>query len=124
MKIPIFNSLYDNKSESIKSKPLNTKILNNLDLKNVDAKKFSFVKILYKLPEHSSKFETILITINDYFVYKFLKKKISFEKMIFLINKFVNLKKFSKFKKIKPKNVKDIYHLRDYVSSKMDSLGI
>ena len=40
MKIPIFNSLYDNKSESIKSKPLNTKILNNLDLKNVDAKNF------------------------------------------------------------------------------------
>ena len=44
--------------------------------------------------------------------------------MIFLINKFVNLKNFKKFKKIKPKNVEDIYRLRDYVSSKMNSLGI
>ena len=69
-------------------------------------------------------FETLLITVNDYFVYKFLNKKISFEKMIFLINKFVNLKNFKKFKKIKPKNVEDIYRLRDYVSSKMNSLGI
>ena len=76
------------------------------------------------MPKFSSKFETILITINDYFVYKFLKEKVSFEKMIFLINKFVNSKKFAKYKKIKPKNVKDIYRLRDYVSSKMDSLGI
>ena len=44
--------------------------------------------------------------------------------MIFLINKFVNFKSFVKYKKIKPKNVKDIYRLRDYVSSKIDSLGI
>ena len=124
MKIPIFNSLYNNRSKSIKSKPLNIEILNNLNLKKVDVKKFSFIRILNFMPKFSSKFETILITINDYFVYKFLKEKVSFEKMIFLINKFVNSKKFAKYKKIKPKNVKDIYRLRDYVSSKMDSLGI
>ena len=124
MKIPIFNCLYDKKLKSIKSKPLNIKILNNLNLRGVDIIKFSFVKILNKLPKHNSMFETLLITVNDYFVYKFLNKKISFEKMIFLINKFVNLKNFKKFKKIKPKNVEDIYRLRDYVSSKMNSLGI
>ncbi len=124
MKIPIFNSLYDKKFRSMNTKPINIKILNNLNLENVDTKKFSFVKILEKMSKYSSLFETILITVNDYFVHKFLKKDISFEKMIFLINKFVNLKKFQKYKKIKPKNVKDIYRLRDYVSSKMDSLGI
>ena len=90
----------------------------------MDTKKFSFVKILEKMSKYSSLFETILITVNDYFVYKFLKKDIGFEKMISLINKFVNFKKFQKYKKIKPKNVRDIYRLRDYVSSKMDSLGI
>ena len=44
--------------------------------------------------------------------------------MIFLINKYINLKKFQKYKKIKPKKVDDIYRLRDYVSIKMDSLSI
>ena len=124
MKIPIFNSLYDKDSKPMITKPINIKILNNLNLDNVDTKKFSFVKILEKMSEYNSLFETILITVNDYFVHKFLKKDISFEKMIFLINKFVNFNKFQKYKKIKPKNVKDIYRLRDYVSSKMDSLGI
>ena len=62
--------------------------------------------------------------INDYLVFKFLDKKISFKKLIYLINKITKLKEFKKFKKIKPKNVEDIYRLRDYVSFKMDSLGI
>ena len=124
MKIPIFNSLYDKRYKSISTKPIDIRILNNLNLDYVDIKKFSFVKILKNMPKHSSLFETILITINDYFVHKFLNKDISFEKMIFLINKFVNSKRFQKYKKIKPKNVKDIYRLRDYVSSKMNSLGI
>ena len=124
MKIPIFNSIYDDKFRSIKTKPINIKKLNNLNLENVDTKKFLFVKILNNLEKKYSLFETVLITVNDYFVYKFLKKEISFEKMIILINKFVNFKSFVKYKKIKPKNVQDIYRLRDYVSSKIDSLGI
>ena len=124
MKIPIFNSLNDNKFKSIKSKSINIRILNNLNLKKVDSEKFSFVKILKFMPNYNSLYETILITINDYLVYKFLKKKISFEKMVYLINKLVNSNKFTKYKKIKPKNVKEIYRLRDYVSSKMNSLGI
>ena len=69
-------------------------------------------------------FETVLITINDYLVYKFLNNKINFKKLIELINRISNLKELQKYKKIKPKNVDDIYNLRGYVSSKMDSLGI
>jgi 1-deoxy-D-xylulose-5-phosphate reductoisomerase len=53
-----------------------------------------------------------------------LNKKITFKKIIILINKIINLKEFQKFKKIKPKNVKDIYNLRDYVHLKLDTLGI
>ena len=86
--------------------------------------KFPLVKLLNKLPSQSSLFETVLITINDYFVFKFLEKKINFQKLIYLIDKYSKLEEFQKFKKIKPKNVKDIYNLRDYVSFKMDSLGI
>ena len=124
MKIPISNSLYSEKFKSTQAKPINLKILNDLNLEEIDKKKFILIKILDSIPAQGSLFETILITINDYFVYKFLKKEINFERMIFLINKYVNFKKFQKYKKIKPKNVDDIYRLRNYVSIKMDSLGI
>ena len=122
MKIPIYNSIYLSNLKNIKTHPLNLKILNNLELKNVDTKKFPLVKILNKLPHHSSLFETVLITINDYLVFKFLDNKINFPKLMDLINRISNFKEFQKFKKIKPKSVDDIYQLRDYVSLKLDNL--
>ena len=124
MKIPIHNSLYTSEMKRYKSKILNINILNNLNLKKVDTVKFPLVRILNNLPKNSSLYETILITINDYLVLKFLKKKISFKELINLIIKFSNLKEFQKFKKIKPKNVQDIYRLRNYVSLKMDTFSI
>ena len=124
MKIPIYNSIYLSNIKNIKTHPLNLKVLNNLELKNVDTKKFPLIKLLNKLPHHSSLFETVLITINDYLVFKFLDNKINFPKLMDLINRISNFKEFQKFKKIKPKSVDDIYQLRDYVSLKLDSLGI
>jgi len=124
MKIPIYNSIYYKKNQSIKTKPLDFKILNNLELKKVEKTKFPLVKLLDKMPKQSSLFETILITINDYLVYKFLEKKISFQELNKLIYKISNHKEFQKFKKIKPKNLKEIYNLRDYVRLKIESLGI
>ena len=124
MKIPIYNLLYTSNNKSYKINSLNLTKLNNLDLRKVDLVKFPLVKLLNKLPNQSSLFETALITINDYLVYKFLNNKINFKKLIELINKISNLKEFQKFKKIKPKNVEDIYRLRDYVSLKMNTLGI
>ena len=53
MKIPIFNSIYDDKFRSIKTKPINIKKLNNLNLENVDTKKFLFVKILNNLEKNT-----------------------------------------------------------------------
>ena len=90
----------------------------------ISLKKFPLIKLLKKLPSHSSLYETILITINDYLVFKFLDNSINFQKLIDLIIQISNFKEFQKFKKIKPKNVDDIYLLRDYVSLKLDSLGI
>ncbi len=124
MKIPIHNSLYISEKKLFKTKPLNLKNLNNLNLKKVDLSKFPLVKILNKLPKHPSLYETVLITINDYLVLKFLDRKINFKKLINLIIKISNLNEFQKYKKIKPRNIEDIYRLRDYVSFKMNSLGI
>ena len=124
MRIPIFNSLYFNKSEITRTKPVNLHFLNNLKLKNVNTSKFFLTKTIANLPQKSSLYETILITVNDYLVYKFLENRISFKDLMQMIQKFSNLKEFQKFKKIRPKNIEDIYRLRDYVSLKMNSLGI
>ena len=124
MKIPIFNSIYPANNRFMKSNTLDLSILNNLNLKEVDIKKFFLVKMLNKLPKNSSLFETVLVTINDYLVYKFLEKKINFKDLMKLIYKYSNLKEFQKYKKISPKNVDEIYNLRNYVSLKLETLGI
>ena len=124
MTIPIYNSIYFEKNKNIESSPLDFKILNNLNLQKVEKNKFPLVNILDKLPKYSSLFETVLITINDYLVYKFLGRKIDFHNLTKLINKISNLKEFQKYKKIKPKNIKQIYNLRDYVHLKLNALGI
>ena len=123
MKIPIYNSL-NFKNKKIRTLPLRFDTLNKLNFNEVDNKKFPLVNIINNLPKKISLFETVLITVNDYFVNKFLEKKISYKKLIFIIIKILNMKEFQKYKKIKPKNIEDIYRLRDYVSFKMDSLSI
>ena len=124
MKIPIMNSLYKNNKKIMNSKKLKLDILNNLSLKEVDNIKFPIIKLLNLLPKELSLFETILITVNDYFVLKFLEKKISFQELVNLIIKMLKIKEFRKYKKIKPKNVNDIYTLRDYVSLKLNTLSV
>ena len=86
--------------------------------------KFPLINLLKKMPPKNSLYETILITINDFFVYKFLQNKISFNKMMKLILKLSNSKDFVKYKKILPKKIEDIYKLRDYVSLKLTRISI
>ena len=124
MRIPIYNSIYDFQKEHLNSKSINLDILNNLELEKVNINKFPLVKILDKLPVYSSLYETALITLNDYLVSKFLSKKINYKKLISLINKYSNDKNFTKFKKFPVKNMRDIIKIRDYVSLKLDTLGI
>ena len=124
MTIPIHNSVYFEDNKYIKSSPLDFRILNDLNLQKVKESKFPLIGLLNKLPKYPSLFETVLITINDYLVYKFLDRKINFHDLTKLINKISNLKEFQKFKKIKPRNIKQIYNLRDYVHLKLNTLGI
>ena len=123
MKIPIYNSIYNSNNnflkKNINTKNLDFKIINNLDLKNVNVKKFPSIKLLKILPQKNTLFETVLITINDYLVYKFLENKISFEELNNMLIKFSLSKEFSKYKKIIPKNLKQINDLRELVSLKM-----
>ena len=124
MKIPIKNSIYQSGASTIKTKSLNFKILNNLNFKNVNKNKFSCTKLLNKLPNFNSLYETVLLTINDFLVYKFLNNEIDFLRLNKLIYKISNSTEFLKYKKIKPNNIDQIYRLKKYVSIKMNYLSV
>ena len=124
MKIPIHNSIYLSDKKKIKSKPLDINILNNLEFKKIDYSKFPLAKILNILPKNNSLYETALITINDFFVLKFLNKEIKYNQLVRLINKFAHNKNFMKLRNMQVKKIEDIYKIRDYVSLKLDTLGI
>ena len=124
MRIPIHNSIYKNISKKITTKNLNLNILNNLDFRKINHKKYPTTKILNSLPNINSLYETALVTINDYFVKKFLENKINFSTLIRSICRYSNHSNFTKLKKIPIKTINDIYKTREYVSLKLDILGI
>ena len=124
MSIPIFNTLYEKKIIKFKFKNLDITKLNDLNLREIDKKKFPLTKILKLIPEKNSLFETVIVSANDELVNLFLSKKISFINFQKLLINFVNLKEFIKLKKKKPKNIKEINNLNDYVRLKIKKLCI
>ena len=122
MKIPIFNSLYSS-NNSINSKKLDFKILNNLDLKKIDHKRFTVIKILNKLPEKSSLYETILVSINDKLVELYLDNKIKFTDISKKMHNILNLKELKKYKMIKPKKIMEIINLSKKVKNKVELIA-
>ena len=124
MKIPIFNSIFNNQNSIKNPKSINLDKLNNLNLKNINIKQFPLVSILNDMPNKNSLYETALIIINDFFVDQFLKKKINYLQLINSIKKISNLEEFKKLKKKPANNINKIFKLMNYVSLKINSLGI
>ena len=108
MSIPIANALGIKKNQIgflNKKKLLN---FNKLTFELPEKKKFPVLSIIDSIPEQTSYFETILITINDTLVSKYLKKQINF---ISIQKNLINIIKtpyFKKYYKLKPKNIYDI----------------
>tara|TARA_Y100000992_G_scaffold299723_1_gene266970 strand:+ start:1117 stop:2268 length:1152 start_codon:yes stop_codon:yes gene_type:complete len=115
MKIPIFNSLYETNNH-IKSKKLDINVLNNLDFQKVDFSRFPMTRILNKLPEKSSLFETILVSINDKLVKLFLDNKIKFTDIYKKMNNILALKEFKKYKMKKKYTINDIIKLNKLIT--------
>jgi 1-deoxy-D-xylulose-5-phosphate reductoisomerase len=124
MKIPIHNSLYLPKIKNLKTKKINLLKLNNLELSNVDYKKFPLVKIISKLSEKNSLFETVIVAANDELVNKFLQKKIKFLDISKKMYKFISSSEFVKYKQIKPSSIDKIIELNNYVRFKINNLSI
>ena len=124
MEIPIFNTLYNENLKSIKTKNLNLENLNDLKLSKIDTKKFPLTKILKTLPNKNSLFETVLVSANDQLVKLFLNKEIAYTDISKKIMRLVSLKELQKYKKIQPRNIKDILKIDEYVRLKINSKHI
>ena len=68
-------------------------------------------KILKLLPDNTSLFETILVSINDKLVELFLNNEIKFTDISKKMNKMLNLYSYRKYKEIKPKNIEEIINM-------------
>ena len=121
MKIPIFNSLYSS-NHNINSNKLDLRTLNNLNFQDIDLKRFPMVRILSKLPEKSSLFETVLVSINDKLVNLFLANRIKFTDISKKMNSMLESIEFKKFKKLKVKNIEDIISLNKKVEIKIKDI--
>jgi len=126
MKIPIFNTLYENIKETkfLKSENLDISKLNNLNLKNLDEKKFPLTNILKKITNKGSLLETVLISANDELVNLFLKKKISYIELQKNLLRILDLPEFRVYRKKKPNNINEILKLNSYVRLKIRELCI
>ena len=119
MKIPIYNSLIFNNKKKILTKKINISKLNNLSFENVNSKRYPIINLLKLIPNNHSLYETIIVSANDVLVDLFLKKQINFNEIGTNFFKVINQKEFIKYKKIRPKNVKEIVHLNNYVRLKI-----
>jgi len=75
MKIPIFNSIYQKKLKKVYTKEIDINLLNNLNLKKVNSSRYPSIKILNKISNNNTLFETVLISANDELVDLYIKKK-------------------------------------------------
>ena len=119
MKIPIFNSLYSSK-KIINSKKLDFKTLNNLDFRDAKLNKFPLLRTIKMLPNNTSLFETILVSINDKFVELFLNNKIKFTDISKKMNKMLKLYKYKKYKNVKPKNIEEIIKMNTKIKNEIN----
>jgi len=124
MKIPIFNSLYQYDSKKINTKKININILNNINLSKVDTNKFQSLKILNRINNKNTLFETVLISANDELVDLFIKNKIKLLDIHRKLTNIINKKKYSSLIRKKPNNISDIISLSEDVRLKTRNLCI
>ena len=124
MKIPIFNSIYSEKTKKIRTKKLNISNLNNLNFIKVDTKRYPSIKILKTIPKKISFYETVLVSANDELVDLFLEEKIAFQDIVKYLYKILQMKEFLKFKNRVPKKYEELIKLNNFVRLKIRSLCI
>ena len=108
MTITISNALKINNVNKKNYLKNNLTHINNLNFLIPNKEKFPLLSIINKIPDNDSYFETILITINDELVYKYLNNEINYKSLQLNIIRLIKSPYFYKFYKLKPNNVYDI----------------
>ena len=109
MTIPIMNALgLTNKNNNRNIEKKNLLNLDNFKFQIPNKKKFPFLKIIDLLPKKISYFETILITINDTLVDKFLNGKINYKSLQTILLDLIKKPYLKRYYKLKPNNIYDI----------------
>tara|TARA_B100001029_G_C15057203_1_gene455345 strand:+ start:886 stop:2058 length:1173 start_codon:yes stop_codon:yes gene_type:complete len=124
MAVPIMNSLYTNETFVYNDKHLNFESLNGVNFINPDLKKFPVIKLLDRVKNSSSYFETILITINDILVEKYLKGEINYYSINSNLLKLIKMPYFTRYYKHKPKNIIDIKIMIKRVSTYLNKIKL
>jgi len=124
MKIPIFNSIYNENLKFIKSKKINSKILNNLNFYEVDKIKFPSIKLLKKIPIKSTLYDTVIIGANEELVRLFLQGKIPFKDIVRNLVNILNSKEYKKYFSKTPSSINKIYKVNELVRLKTNGLSV
>ena len=90
----------------------------------INLEKFPSIKILKKINNNNTLFETLLISANDELVDQYIKNKIKFFEINKILTKILSYKKYSKLNKKKPKKISDIINLSEEVRLKTRQLCI
>tara|TARA_Y100000590_G_C15594844_1_gene967594 strand:+ start:32 stop:1201 length:1170 start_codon:yes stop_codon:yes gene_type:complete len=118
MKIPIFNSIYNETNKILKTKKINYNVLNNLNLTKPNIKKFSSLSLLKKINNKVSLFDTILVSANDELVKLYLNGNIKFNEIISKLLIILKSNEFKPYLSKKPTNVDEIIILNKQVRLK------
>tara|TARA_B100000029_G_scaffold291190_1_gene284797 strand:- start:4961 stop:6121 length:1161 start_codon:yes stop_codon:yes gene_type:complete len=108
MKIPISNTIYNDKNILIKTADVNIKNLNNLNFQKINPKSFPAIKLLKKCFTSGLSTPIILNAANEVLVDLFLRRKIGFLDIIKILNRVLRGQEFKKYARRKPKSLKDI----------------
>ena len=122
MKIPIFNSLYYNKTNKIKTDQLNIKKLNFPNFKKVDINKFPSIKLIKKFKNQETLLETIIVLANDELVNLFLLKKLDFTDIDIFLQRLINMKEIINLSQKNPGNIESIRDINELIKEKINKL--
>jgi len=112
MEIPIFNSIFDKTSVIYKNnKDINFQNLNGENFIKPSNSIFPLLQVIKEYKRNDSYFEIILVTVNDYFVKKFLNGQINFLKMQTKLLKKLKDPYLSKYYQKFPKKINDIFKM-------------
>ncbi len=124
MAVPIMNSLYmDVNLFDYKEGNINFEHLNGLNFIKPNIKKFPVIKLLSKIKNKPSYFETILISINDTLVEKYLKGDINYQSINTKLIKLVKIPYFTRYYNSAPKNIIDIKTMVKKVNTYLNKLN-